>query len=63
MTGETQFHKCLEAESLGMSLLLPGHYASERFACERLAEVLQSPFPKLRIWASQAEADPLRWVT
>lgn len=63
VTGETQFHTCLEAEALGVSLLLPGHYASERFACERLAEVLQKPFPHLRIWASQDEADPLRWVT
>lgn len=63
VTGETQFHTCLEAEALGLSLLLPGHYASERFACERLAEVLQIPFPQLRIWASQDEADPLRWVT
>ena len=62
VTGETQFHTCLEAEALGMSLLLPGHYASERFACERLAKVLQKPFPQLRIWPSQNEADPLRWV-
>lgn len=62
VTGETQFHTCLEAEALGVSLLLPGHYASERFACEKLAEVLQKPFPELRIWASQNEADPLRWV-
>ena len=62
VTGETQFHTCLEAESLGMNLLLPGHYASERFACERLAEVLREPFPQLKIWPSKAEADPLRWV-
>ncbi len=62
VTGETQFHTCLEAEALGMSLLLPGHYASERFACEKLADVLRGPFPQLRIWASQDEADPLRWV-
>ncbi len=63
VTGETQFHTCLEAEALGMSLLLPGHYASERFACERLADVLQKPFPQVRVWASRDEADPLRWVT
>ncbi len=63
VTGETQFHTCLEAEALGLNVLLPGHYASERFACERLAEVLSQPFPQLRIWPSQSEADPLRWIT
>lgn len=63
VTGETQFHTCLEAEALGVSLLLPGHYASERFACERLAEVLQKPFREVHVWASQDEADPLRWMT
>lgn len=63
VTGETQFHTCLEAEALGMNLLLPGHYASERFACERLAEVLRTPFPQLTIWPSMSEADPLRWVS
>ena len=63
VTGETQFHTCLEAEALGLNLLLPGHYASERFACERLAEVLSKPFPQLKIWPSTTEGDPLRWVT
>ncbi|WP_254507700.1 Nif3-like dinuclear metal center hexameric protein [Anatilimnocola floriformis] len=62
VTGETQFHTCLEAEATSMNLLLPGHFASERFACERLAEVLSKPFPNLTIWPSKAEADPLRWI-
>jgi dinuclear metal center YbgI/SA1388 family protein len=62
VTGETVFHTCLEAEALGVALLLPGHFASERFACERLVEVLQTPFPGLRIWASHEERDPLRWI-
>jgi dinuclear metal center YbgI/SA1388 family protein len=62
VTGETVFHTCLEAEALGVALLLPGHFASERFACERLAEVLQKPFPALHIWPSRDECDPLRWV-
>lgn len=62
VTGETTFHTCLEAEALGMALLLPGHFASERFACEQLAEVLREPFPSLQIWASKEEKDPLRWM-
>jgi dinuclear metal center YbgI/SA1388 family protein len=62
VTGETSFHTCLEAEARGVHLLLAGHFASERFAVERLAEVLAGEFPKLVIWASEQEADPLRWL-
>ena len=32
--GEARFHTCLEAEAAGIGLLLPGHFASERFAVE-----------------------------
>lgn len=62
VTGETSFHTCLEADATGVALLLAGHYASERFAVERLAEVLQSQFADFTIWASQRESDPLTWV-
>ncbi len=61
VTGETTFHTCLEAESTGVALLLPGHYASERFAVERLAEVLGQTFPDAHVWPSRQEHDPLRW--
>ncbi|QDU93512.1 Nif3-like dinuclear metal center hexameric protein [Lignipirellula cremea] len=62
VTGETTFHTCLEAESRGIALLLPGHYATERFAVEQLAGVLQKQFPELQAWASVDEADPLTWI-
>lgn len=61
LTGETTFHTCLEAEALGIGLLLPGHFASERFAVERLADVLAEQFPDVEVWASRQERDPLRW--
>ena len=61
VTGEASFHTCLEAQASGVTLLLPGHFASERFAVERLAEVLGKHFPQLTVWASESEADPLRW--
>jgi dinuclear metal center YbgI/SA1388 family protein len=61
VTGETSFHTCLEAEAEGVALLLPGHYASERFGVEALAEVLKAEFKTLKVWASQREADPLTW--
>ena len=62
LVGETQFHTSLEAEATGIGLLLPGHFASERFAVECLADVLGERFPELEIWASRRERDPLRWV-
>ncbi len=61
VTGEASFHTCLEAEAEGVALILPGHYASERFAVEQLAEELQSAFPGLDVWASREERDPL-WL-
>ncbi|MBN2581207.1 MAG: Nif3-like dinuclear metal center hexameric protein [Pirellulales bacterium] len=59
--GEARFHTCLEAEALGIGLLLPGHFASERFAVDCLADVLREKFPTLEIWASRRERDPIRW--
>jgi dinuclear metal center YbgI/SA1388 family protein len=61
VVGEARFHTCLEAEALGIGLLLPGHFASERFAVDCLADVLREKFPTLEIWASRRERDPLRW--
>ena len=62
VTGEARFHACLEAEATGTALVLAGHFASERFAVLRLAEVLAQAFSALQIWASEKEADPLAWV-
>lgn len=62
ITGETNFHTCLEAAARDMALLLPGHYASERFAVELLATELSQRFEQLTVWASREESDPLQWV-
>ena len=62
VTGETNFHTCLEAKAREVTLTLPGHYASERFAVEMLAERLQESFSSLEVWASHAESDPLSWM-
>jgi dinuclear metal center YbgI/SA1388 family protein len=62
VTGETNFHTCLEAQALGVALVLAGHYASERFAMETLARQLHAHFTDLQIWASREERDPLRWA-
>ena len=59
VSGEATFHTCLEADALGVSLLLVGHFASERFACERLAETIGSQFSDATVWACGCETDPL----
>ncbi|MEX0795029.1 MAG: Nif3-like dinuclear metal center hexameric protein [Pirellulaceae bacterium] len=62
ITGETNFHTCLEAEARGIGMILLGHYASERFALRQLAEELATTFPQLAVTASQADRDPVRFV-
>jgi len=62
VTGETNFHTCLEAEARGVGLILPGHFASERFALLSLAEYLQEQISGIDVWASRNEQDPLRSI-
>lgn len=62
LTGEMRFHDYLTAAARGVALCLPGHYATERFALEELAERLRTRWPDLEVSASQRETDPVRWV-
>ncbi len=59
LTGEATYHQMLEARSMGLAVLNIGHYASERFAMDGLAERLSVAFPTLRVWSSRAECDPV----
>jgi dinuclear metal center YbgI/SA1388 family protein len=59
--GEARFHTCLEAEAVGVGLLLPGHFASERFAVEALAGGLGAQFADVEVWPSRRESDPIWW--
>jgi dinuclear metal center YbgI/SA1388 family protein len=61
VTGELRYHDALRAESAGVGLVLPGHHATERFACERLAERIASEFPSLIAWSAD-EKDPVRTI-
>lgn len=62
LTGEARFHACLEARAAGIALILPGHYATERPAVERLAERIDDAFAEVTAWASEVESDPLQWA-
>ena len=63
ITGEARFHAALEARSEEIGVILLGHYASERFAVETLAERLIDEFSGLTAWASREESDPLNYLT
>ena len=60
LTGEARFHRALEAEALGVGLIVAGHHATERPGVEDLARRLADAFPGLTVWPSQREYDPLR---
>lgn len=62
VTGEARFHTCLAAEAAGIGLILAGHFASERFAVQQLAEVLTSQFADVAVWPCKCERDPLHWM-
>ncbi|QDS97743.1 Nif3-like dinuclear metal center hexameric protein [Adhaeretor mobilis] len=60
VTGEANFHACLEAEARGVGLVLAGHFASERFALLTLADYLSDQLAGVETWASRSERDPVR---
>ena len=62
LTGELRFHDYLAAQASGLALVLPGHYATERFGVEELARQLQGRWPELEVWASKRERDPVQWA-
>ena len=58
VTGEATYHQCLEAQSMGLGMLTIGHFQSERFAMDALADILKAEFPSLDVWTSRSECDP-----
>lgn len=61
ITGEANFHTCIAAKAYGIALILTGHFASERFAVERLAEELSSKFPEIETFASKEDVSPIEY--
>lgn len=60
ITGEMRFHDLLAAQADGLSVILLGHYSSERFAMENLARRLAESLPQLTVWASHRERPIVR---
>jgi dinuclear metal center YbgI/SA1388 family protein len=63
LTGEARFHDYLAARRLGIHLILVGHFESERFAIEQLAERLARQIPTTEVWASREESKPSSILT
>ncbi len=59
VTGEARYHRAVEAEAMGVGLIVAGHHATERPGVEDLAGLLGEAFPGLASWASRRERDPL----
>jgi hypothetical protein len=59
LTGEARFHRALEAEAIGIGLIVAGHHATERPGVEDLAGRIAAAFPDLAVWPSRRESDPL----
>jgi dinuclear metal center YbgI/SA1388 family protein len=62
LTGEMRFHDYLTAQAQELALVLPGHYATERFGVEELASRLQEQWKDVEVWASRRESDPVTCV-
>jgi dinuclear metal center YbgI/SA1388 family protein len=62
LTGEMRFHDHLDAQARGVALLLPGHYATERFGVEELAIRIRGQWPELEVWASRRESEPVTFA-
>ncbi len=62
VTGEARLHTAYEAAARGATMILVGHYASERFGVESLAAAIARQFPALTVWPSRDERDPLTWL-
>ena len=63
VTGEASFHRLLEAEAAEIAMILAGHFATERFAVEAIANRIANEFPDLQVWASTTECEPAWWVS
>ena len=59
LTGEATFHQCLESQAAGVSMLMIGHFASEKFAMDQLAVLCGAEFADVEAWASLSEKDPV----
>ena len=62
LTGESTLHQCLAAQSVGMTLAMVGHHASEHWAMTAIRTRLADDHPELTLVASRQDRDPVQRV-
>lgn len=58
VTGELTYHSAVEARHKGLAVICAGHFASETFVAEALADRLAKQFPGLKAAVSASSTDP-----
>ncbi|MBI5835604.1 MAG: Nif3-like dinuclear metal center hexameric protein [Armatimonadetes bacterium] len=58
VTGDVKHHDALLAARLGLALVDPGHFASERLVIGRTAAFLSSEFPDLMVTETSVDGEP-----
>lgn len=58
VTGDVKHHDALLAQRLGLALVDPGHWCTERFVCERTAAWLRHRFEGLDARATAVDGEP-----
>ena len=58
VTGEAAHHIALAAQAAGITLVVAGHFATERPVVEVVAGYLAARFPEIPVKVSQTDRDP-----
>ncbi len=58
VTGEIRYHEFFENE--GMLLAALGHYESEQFTIDLIADIIQNAFPQLKVEKVRKNTNPIR---
>lgn len=62
LTGEAGHHDGIDAVQQGMTLLVAGHFSTERPMVEELARRLEAQFAQVKVTCSEVEQDPYQWM-
>lgn len=62
ITGEASHHNAIDAKSMGVSLIVAGHYATEFPLVAVMAQKLSQYFVDVQIMCSDCNKDPYRYI-
>lgn len=62
ITGEASHHNAIDAKSMGMSLIVAGHHATEFPLVQVLARKLSEHFAQVQVQCSECNKDPYQYL-